>query len=139
MILVEHSVHTSASPEKIWAKLTDVANWNEWDKNIEFSDLDGPFDVESTGVLKAPDGKATVFMITEMELYKRFVDKSKFGFGDLVVSYYLDHKEEETILTNKIEVEGPLALLIALFYGKKFKMNLPKCLKNFIDLVESDK
>ena len=43
MLIIEHSVETTASPEAVWHIWQDVRNWNTWDHGIEFSESHGPF------------------------------------------------------------------------------------------------
>ena len=56
MLVIKHTVETTASPKAIWDIWQDVANWKSWDHGIEFSTIDGPFKEGTTGTLKPKGG-----------------------------------------------------------------------------------
>jgi hypothetical protein len=35
------TIKTNASREQIWNLWSDVKNWNKWDNEVEYSDMDG--------------------------------------------------------------------------------------------------
>ena len=55
MWTTEVSRKTTATKEQIWKLWADVPNWNIWDKEVEKSELFGPFKKESKGILKLPN------------------------------------------------------------------------------------
>lgn len=56
MLIIKHTIKTTASPAAIWHIWQDVAHWNTWDHGIEYSTLDGPFAEGTTGTLKPKGG-----------------------------------------------------------------------------------
>jgi len=52
MLIIRHTVETTATPTQIWQVWQDVENWNSWDHETESSRLDGPFQAGITGWLK---------------------------------------------------------------------------------------
>ena len=56
MLIIKHTVETTASPQTIWDIWQDVKNWPTWDHGIEFSTLEGPFQNGTRGTLKPKGG-----------------------------------------------------------------------------------
>jgi hypothetical protein len=51
-LISKHTVETTISPAQIWRVWEDVETWKDWDLEIEFSRLNGPFKAGTTGLLK---------------------------------------------------------------------------------------
>ena len=61
---------TTATKERVWALWTDVPNWSVWDKDVEYSELFGQFQIGTKGILKATGGPKTKFLMTECTKFK---------------------------------------------------------------------
>ena len=77
MLIIEHTVETTASPAAIWNIWQDVENWNTWDAGIEYSRLDGPFQTGTTGILKPKEGPLVKTKLTGVEPLKGFSDEAE--------------------------------------------------------------
>lgn len=52
---VEHSAESSADPKAVWRRYLDVEHWCEWSRHgVEWSRIDGPFEVGTEGKSKPP-------------------------------------------------------------------------------------
>lgn len=125
MLIIKHTVETTASPEAIWEIWQDVANWNTWDHGIEYSSLDGPFKAGTTGTLKPKGGPLVQTKLTAVEPHKLFIDEAKLTLARIIVSHFLSESNGKTYVTHQIEMRGPLAFFFAFVIGRNMKKNLP--------------
>lgn len=137
MLIVKHTVETTASPEAIWEIWQDVTNWNTWDHGIEFSTINGPFKAGTTGTLKPKGGPLVHTKITAVEPNKMFVDEAKLPLARIIVSHFLTKSNGRTQVTHKIEMTGPLAFFFAIVIGRNMKKNLPQEMTAMIKKAES--
>ena len=64
----EHSAESAASGADAWQRYVDVEHWNAWSRGgVEWSRLDGPFEVGTTGTSKPPGFPASRFRLTAVE------------------------------------------------------------------------
>lgn len=61
---VQASAISQAAPAEIWKCYADVTRWSTWDADLEFSQLDGSFEVGSSGRVKAKGAPAVKFVLT---------------------------------------------------------------------------
>lgn len=137
MLIIKHTVETTASPEAIWEIWQDVANWNTWDHGIEFSKINGPFKAGTTGTLKPKGGPLVHTKLTYVEPYKKFIDEAKLTLGRIVVYHFLTESNGKTLVTHQIEMSGPLAFFYAIVIGRNMKKNLPQEMETMIKKAES--
>ena len=136
MLIIKHTVETTASPKAIWDIWQDVSNWNTWDHGIEFSTIDGPFREGAKGTLKPKGGPLVHTTLTAVEPMKMFVDESKLPLARIIVSHFMNESNGKTIVTHQIEMNGPLAFVFAFLIGRTMKKNLPQEMKAMIEKAE---
>ena len=137
MLIIKHTVETTASPSTIWGIWQDVASWNTWDHGIEFSTINGPFQVGTTGTIQPKGGPLVHTMLTEVEPMKRFVDEAKLPLTRIIVSHSLTESSGKTYVTHCIEMKGLLAPLFAFLIGRNMKKNLPQEMLAMVKKAES--
>jgi len=137
LLIIKHTVETTASPEAIWEILQDVTNWNTWDHGIEFSTLDGPFQHGTTGTLKPKGGPLLHTKLTAVETKKLFIDEVKLTLACIIVSHFLTESNGKTHVTHQIEMMGPLAFFFAFVIGRNMKKNLPQEMAALIKKAEN--
>jgi hypothetical protein len=126
MLIIEHTVETTASAEAIWQIWQDVTNWNKWDHGIEFSTLDGPFQTGTTGILKPKGGPLVHTKLTLVKPMELFIDEAKLPLARIIVTHFLAIAKRKTQVTHRIEMKGPLAFFFAYVIGREMKKNLPQ-------------
>lgn len=136
MLIIEHTVETTASPAAVWNIWQDVENWNTWDAGIEYSRLDGPFQTGTTGILKPKEGPLVKTTLTAVEPLKGFSDEAKLPLAKIVVSHEMRPSKGKTLITHRIEMKGPLAFLFAYLIGRGMKKNLPKEMMSLVKKAE---
>ena len=72
---IENSIVIDASKEKIWDILTDVKNWKQWDNEIKFSGIRGPFSEGTKGTLISIDEVQRNFRITSIKQYTEYCNE----------------------------------------------------------------
>lgn len=125
MLIIEHTVETTASPEAIWQIWQDVTNWNSWDHGIEFSTIDGPFKVGTRGTLKPKGGPLVHTILTQVEPFKAFADEASLPLTRIIVRHSLTESEGKIRVTHRIEMKGILSPVFAVLIGRNMKKNLP--------------
>jgi len=137
MLIVKHTVETTASPEAIWNIWQDVSNWNTWDHGIEFSTINGPFKAGTTGTIKPKGGPLVHTTLTLVEPMKMFVDEAKLPLTRIIVSHSLTESEGKTYVTHQIEMIGLLSFVFAFLIGRNMKKNLPQEMMAMVRKAES--
>lgn len=125
MLITKHTIETTASLESIWNIGKDVKNWNTWDKETEYSSINGPFEKGTNGNWKAKGGPLLQTKLTRVEPLKMFVVEYKLFFARVINSHYLNQSAGKTLYTQHIEIKGPLAFLFAWHLSSSMKKNLP--------------
>jgi hypothetical protein len=137
MLIINHTVETTASPATVWQIWQDVSNWNTWDHGIEFSTINGPFKAGTTGTIKPKGGPLVHTTLTHVEPMKRFVDEAKLPLTRIIVSHSLTESGGKTYVTHHIEMRGLLAFVFAFLIGRNMKKNLPQEMMAMIRKAES--
>jgi hypothetical protein len=108
--LLEHSADSSADPDAVWRRYTDVEHWSEWSRNgVEWSRVNGPFEVGTTGRSKPPGARALDFELVAVEPEKLFVSEAKLPGARLRFEHSIVPKEQGCRITHRIRLDGPLA------------------------------
>lgn len=136
MLIAEHSIETKAPPAAVWAIWQNVSEWNTWDHNIEYSQINGPFAAGTKGTLKPKDGPLVHTKLTRVEPYTMFSDEAKLPLARIIVTHTLSPKGEKTLVTHKIEMKGILAFFFACVIGRNMKKNLPQEMNAMIKKAE---
>lgn len=137
MLIIKHTVETTASAKAIWQVWQDVANWNSWDHGIEFSTINGPFKAGTTGTLKPKDGPLVHTTLTCVEPMKKFIDETKLPLTRIIVAHFLTESHGKTYVTHQIEMKGLLAFVFAFVIGRNMKKNLPQEMRSMVKKAES--
>jgi hypothetical protein len=142
MLIITHTVETTASLSAIWKTWEDVSSWNTWDPCIESSTINGPFQAGTTGTLKLKKGSTLHTRLTQVEPMKMFVDEAKLPLTRIIVTHSLTKSGGKTCVTHKIEMKGLLSFLFAFLVGRDMKKKLPEEMMTMVrnaELLEKSK
>jgi Polyketide cyclase / dehydrase and lipid transport len=134
----EHSVRTSAPPDRIWRLWADVASWPEWNGDIERIELLGTFAAGST-ILMTPIGQEPIELrIAEAVEPELFVDEAH--MGEIVVRTM--HRvesigPEDTRITYRTEITGPDADTLGPQIGPEITADFPQTLARLAARAEA--
>src|SRR5579859_2115665 len=104
----EHSVETTASPQALWARWSDMAGWPHWNDGIERIEIDGPFTVGTTFTMTPPGDEPVRLRLVEIVPGQLFTDEM--DGGDFVVrtAHRLESLESGgTRVVYRTEITGP--------------------------------
>jgi len=113
------------SGEEIWRLWEDVSNWHTWDHGLEYATCDGPFATGTTGHVKPKRGPLVKTRLTHVEPRRQFVDEGKLFLARLIFTHTLLESAEETAVTHRIEIRGPLAFFYNWVMGRAMRKTLP--------------
>jgi hypothetical protein len=135
--VVTAEVKTKADPRDIWNLWVDVSSWPKWDHELEWSSLDGPFKVGSTGKLKPKGWFASKFSLISVEEGKEHIDRTKMPFTRIIFSHSLMPSENgQVIIVHHVEVSGLLAPFLWLTMRRTIKKGLPQAVSRLAQLAE---
>jgi len=121
-----HSAESAASPQAIWRRYVDVEHWSEWSRHgVEWSRLDGPFEVGAKGRSKAPGMPAARFRLVEVDPEARFVSEVRLPGGRIRFEHLIEPRDGGSRITHLASVSGPLAALHARVIRKGVERGLP--------------
>jgi hypothetical protein len=99
----EHSVETTAAPERIWRLWADVTGWPRWNADIERIAIDGPF---AAGSQIAMDDVR--LRLTDVRENEQFVDEAVLGATTVRTLHRLDRLAGgRTRVTYRTDISGP--------------------------------
>jgi Polyketide cyclase / dehydrase and lipid transport len=136
MLIIKHTIETTASPEAVWNIWQDVKNWNTWDYKTEYSSLDGAFKRGTKGKWKLKGGPVSAIKLTRVEPLKIFVMEYKLFLARIVVSHQLCESAGKTQVTEQIEIRGPLGFFFAYHLGRAIKKSLPQDMQTLVKKAE---
>lgn len=125
MLIIKHTVETTATPSQIWRVWQDVESWNSWDHGTEFSRLEGPFQTGTSGYLKPVEGPLLKTLLTHVEPFKMFIQEAKLFLAKVVMTHSITQISGKTHVTFQTDIKGPLALLFAWLLGRSIKKKIP--------------
>lgn len=134
----ELTIKVESSREQIWKLWSDVGNWKDWDKTIEYSKLEGDFKQGSKGILKPKKGPKTKFEILEIDYLKKFTSRSNLPLAKMDFIHELTEKEGELYLTHRLEIKGVLSPIFSRIIGENIIKELPEVMSELSNLSERE-
>lgn len=123
------SITTSATAQKIFDMYADVAQWSKWDKDVEYSSIDGDFKTGATGVLKPKGAPKSTLYFTEIKKNKSFTTMSKLPLCLIYFEHTITVIDETSVeITHSVEFVGALSFFFGRVIGNSIKKNLPEVL-----------
>jgi hypothetical protein len=139
MLIAEYTQKTKIPIDVLWNKITNVEEWKKWDDTIEFSEIDGPIENQSIGIIKEKGGESAPFIVLELEHFKRMVELRKSYFGKFKI-YREIRKIRGNILsfTQKIELISPVSIFVTPFISNKLNRSLKQSIIKLLTLSQED-
>ena len=104
---------TEVSQEQIWKVISNVNQWSVWDVGVEFAELQGKFESNSSFLLHPKGGPKIKIKLVEVRERTYFKDMTTFPLAKM----YGEHWYEETPQGLKIIVTMTITgILAALWY-----------------------
>jgi hypothetical protein len=123
----EHSVETTAAPERIWRVWADVPGWAGWNPDIEDVSIDGPFAAGSE-IAMTPAGQDTVRLrIAELRENELFVDEAVIGDAVIRTLHRLDRLDDGRVrVTYRTEIGEPEGSRLGAELGPAITADFPE-------------
>lgn len=125
----EHTEHTSASPESVWALWSDVTSWPVWDGDVKHVTLEGPFAVGTKGTLKPEGGPKVRFEITDVQPPEGFADVARLPLCRMRFEHSAVREGDRTRVTHRVAISGPATPLFSRVLGRGIARGLPETVK----------
>lgn len=133
----DHTVETTAPPEKVWIAWTVVELWPEWDTELASATLDGSFAAGVKGRLKPKRGPASEFFISELVSGESYAFTTRLPLCELKVRRHLTRKESGgAFFTHEVSFVGPLSFVFGNLLGRRYREALPVVMENLWKIVE---
>jgi uncharacterized protein YndB with AHSA1/START domain len=132
----EHTLETTAPPERIWQLWTDVAGWPRWDTALVAARLDGALACSAQGRLHSKGSPESTFSIVELEPGRSYTFAVPLLFAELRVRRALTVLPAGTRYTHEVSFVGPLGWLFGLLLGRQFQTMLPGVMERLRQLAE---
>ncbi len=100
------TLHTSASPERIWALWSNIATWPTWDPPVEKVVLDGPFRVGTTGHMVMAGGFEMPFELEVVHPDERYLDVLRMGELGIRVDHVVEAAEGGSLVSSGTRLGG---------------------------------
>lgn len=112
--------------------ISDIPNWNKWDDELEYTQIDGNAAKGSKFILK-PKGSPKVSMsIEDFVPPFRFVDLSHLPLGKMRTTHEFTQNGSKTEINITMEIWGPLGFLWRKVIGKKQAQGAASQTESFI-------
>lgn len=105
------TVTKEVTNEQIWKVLTDVNKWNEWDKDLEWTELKGEAKLNADFFLKPKGGPKTKLTISQFDKPNVFADISHLPLAKMHTIHTLTQTSEGLKIQVDIKVTGLLTFL----------------------------
>ena len=131
-----HEERTTAAPEGLWELWADAARWPDWNADIAWARLDGPFAAGTTATVKFRRSTRMRFTITAAEPLRLFVDEAKMPGARMGHEHVIGSDGESTTVANRIYIEGPAARLYAALMGRRIRRGVKEFVRRERELAE---
>jgi hypothetical protein len=110
MWTVSHRGSSTATPAQLFAVLSDVERWHEWNAGVAGVELHGPFATGTQAIMIMPDGEKLPFRLARVDPAWGFADETPLPEADVVV--HVEHLLEPdpaggTTITYRCVISGP--------------------------------
>lgn len=110
---------TQVSKEQIWTVLTNINKWNEWDNEIEWTELKGEIKLNSDFYLKPKGGPKVRLSITQLDKPNVFADVSHLPLAKMHTIHTLTQTPSGVKIQMDIKISGLLTFLWSKLIGQK--------------------
>ncbi len=131
----EHTLDTTAPPERIWQQIQQVSDWPRWDTGLTWAELPGTFSTGAQGSMKFRSEGPRSFLLATVTVQQSFTALTKLPLAEL---RHIHHQETSAIgtrLTHRIEIRGPLSWLYGWSLGRRLREDLAPSMRRLARLA----
>jgi len=116
----EASAVSRAAPAAVWDTWIDVARWSE-SEHIESAGIDGEFRPGAVITSKAKGFPRSTLKVTRVQPPALWADESASPGVRMSFDHVIEPTPDGTVLTERADVRGPLAPLVAPFLRRRLE------------------
>lgn len=137
--LIKVTRSTCADRDVMWDLWADVPERVEWDKGLEYINVDGSFEEGATGTVKVTGQGPIKYKIIEVDPKSGYTDR----FESLLWTHTDWHHRIESTgencydVTWELKARGPLSLILLPALKNIFGKEVPTAVDEFVELAES--
>lgn len=124
----EASRAIEAPPAAIWELWENPERWSDWNPAIAGAELEGPFALGTTAVIRFRGRPAMTFEIVALEAGTLFVDQTRLPGAHMGHEHRLEPGAEQVVVTHRIYFDGPLASFWGVLMGRRIRRDLERFL-----------
>ncbi|PVV51667.1 SRPBCC family protein [Chryseobacterium sp. HMWF035] len=122
--------------EQIWKLFSDVNNWHNWDKGIEFAKIEGNFEKGNFFILRPKGGPNIKIKLLEAIENKMFLDVTNFPLAKMYDQHTFEETSKGLKITNTITVTGLLCFLWRKAVAQKIVDTMPNDMEKQIQYAK---
>lgn len=124
----EYTAETQLESAAVWKVLADLDRWADWDTSMEWVRLEGPLAVGAKVTMK-PSGQDPIeSVITELVENEKYADECHFNGLRLRFSHTLMPRNGGTVVTHRLDIDGPDADAVAGEIGPQIVEDFPEAM-----------
>lgn len=132
----EESIEINADAATVFNVLTDVSEWATWDPETESAELDGDFEVGTSGTIKPKGAPLSKMIITEVTEDKSCTIQSGLPLCKMDFIHTISPSENGVMVGNGVVFSGLLAPVFGRLIGKGIHKSLPGTLQGLKQHIE---
>lgn len=132
-----HSVVVhGVTPEQVWRVWSDISIRSQWDTDMQWMKISGPFKDGAVIRFKPKNGPRATMVLKDCVPNESFTDVCNFPLAKM----YGIHRMEKTVdglkITTTMQVTGPLGWLVRKFIAEKIVKELPEQTDELVKLAK---
>jgi hypothetical protein len=131
----EHTLETTAPPERIWAKMQTVADWPQWDTGLTWAELAGSFQAGAQGSMRFRREPPRSFLLAAVSAQQGFTALTRLPLAEVRHIHLQETSAIGTRMTHRIEISGPLSWLYGWSVGRRLREDLAPSMRRLARLV----
>ncbi|PHQ82096.1 MAG: hypothetical protein COB66_00850 [Coxiella sp. (in: Bacteria)] len=127
--------YQAVSDKAVWQIWKDIDRYADWHDDLDYCKLEGAFEVGNYFLLKPTRGPEVKVVLTEIETYRSFTDRTRFLGATMYDTHQLEPTEHGLRISNAIRVTGPLAFLWIRLVANGVAAHAPKEMDAVVELA----
>ncbi|MGB8367338.1 MAG: hypothetical protein WCD44_03175 [Candidatus Babeliales bacterium] len=130
-------LYKNVSAKEIWKTWADITNWPKWHDDLDYCKFDNNFKIGNQFILKPKGIPAVKITLTDIQEGKEFTDCTNFFGAKMYNTHIVEEKGNDTLITNKLVVTGPLRWIWIKLVAKNVADTLPDEINALVKLAKS--
>ena len=127
---------TEVSQDQIWKVISNVNQWSTWDEGVEFAELQGKFESNSSFLLRPKGGPKIKIQLVEVKDKAYFKDMTTFPLAKMYGEHWYEETPQGLKITVTMTITGILSALWYQIVMKDIVANLEKDQKTLIEAAK---